>query len=377
MIALTVDAPPRVRLASAGDGRRPPRGGSMDPSGTWFWIWDYRHFEHSWRQIADRLAQLGARGVLVKAWDGEWRWTRQWSPEVVAIFRDRGLGVAPWGYTVGDWRGPSPDVPHGDRHDSTIDLDTAAAAWAVEQGGDFLVINPEIEWARQPDPAGHAHRYFDLLRERIGDTRVYAAPVPYDTGHWQGNPLDAIADRADGTMPQCYAFMWGVAGTLDWLIRMAAGRGRGKPVYPIIDLANNAGDVAPAAYLRAATTAARLAGCDGLSYWHYPLIDARQAPALADAGRQLVSAYRPAAADPDAALNAALARLDALGLRYLLGLSIGNGTADLSRWGGPAEVRWHRCEKGALWTADGHHVDAFHPGQLDELLADGGARRDP
>lgn len=347
----------------------------MDPAGAFIWIHDYTEFADTWQQIIARCQHLGLRGAFIKAWDGEWRWERQWSRAVVEQFHAAGLLVAPWGYTVGQWQGPAIDTPQGPHHNCTIDLDTASAAWAIEQGGDFLIVDPEIEWCRQYDPADHATRYLTLLRERIGAVPLYASTVPITSGYWQGNPLRTIAEHVDGLMPQVYCQIWGQPGRVAEWVHNAAALSYGKPTYPVFDLANNEGLRSTPSYLRDATAAAIANGCPGLSLWHYPLLSPLQEATITLAAAQVHPGPPATQTMIDNALWDELQALDNAGYRYLVGLCKSRGAADLSSLGGPRSVRWLELEKSVIWSTDGRTFDAMHPGQLDALLASGAARR--
>lgn len=352
------------------------------PAGTWFWLHDYRAIPENWSQIVDRLHRLGATGLLVKAWDGEWRWSHQWHAEVVRIFRSEGLGIAPWGYPVGDWTGPSPDVPDGPHHACTVALDVDCATWAADMGGDFVVLDHEIEWCRQPDPDDHAHRYLSALRSRIGSTGLYSAPIMLDRGYWAGNPIATVTDFVDGFMPQVYANIWQQPEAVERFTADAFAAAHGKPVYPIYDLADNAGVSSSPEYLDSALDAALRRSASGVSYWQWSLLNISQDKALKAAAEALAWYARPQPSHPlgrtdrrHLDLLQEAERITRNGYGYLLGLPQSSGTADLSDLGDyPSDARFIEYEKAVLWTA-GRGVDAMHPGQLQDLIAAGKVQR--
>lgn len=350
------------------------------PTGQWIYLWDYADDPRNWQQIAAWCAERGV-GILIKAWDGEWRWSRQWSPEIVAIFAAAGVPVAPWGYSIGEWHGPSPDVPHGDVHACTIALDAQNAAWAASLGGDFVVLNMEIEWCRQP--RANAARYVERVRALLPPGHGLAASiVASDTGHWQGYPTPEIAAGVDAVMPQIYLHQWEVTDNVAAWVQRAIRYSHDKPCYPTIDLANNAGDPADVGYLCDAIDHAANLDLAGISYWRLGCETGQHDHAFGLARATFTppdpaQVIAEALAGRDAALDDAVDRAQRSGFGYLLGLTGERGSADLSLFGEqyPTDVRYLATEKAVLWTADGLAVDAMHPGQLIALHVAGRARR--
>ena len=364
------------------------------PVGQWEYLWDSDQTPETWQQIIARARAHGL-GILIKAWDGEWRWERQWNPQVIALFNAANVPVAPWGYAVGDWQGPSPDNPAGPSHACTIEIDAQCAAWAASLAGGFVVLNMEIEWCSQPDASAAA--YVARVRELVGPEHgVFASTIINDTGHWAGYPWRQIAAGVDGMMPQLYLWEWNLADVAAaWVARGLRYTG-GKPTYPTFDLFNNAGELSPPDYLDRAIAAAVALGLTGVSYWrtgqpddgHGGAMDraaallrtaltAAATPGDADDAADLIGGALPRS-DPHTALLDAYDRAARNGFRYLLGDRRAAGHADLSQFGPdlPTRVRWLECEKAVLWCADSLAVDALHPGQLAELIAAGRAVRD-
>ncbi len=231
------------------------------PIGNWVWIWDLAACEGGDLDAIIAVCQrCNVHGVAIKAFDGEWRWPRQWSKAIVDRLHAAGISVAGWCYTVGNWEGQADGVG-GDVHHCTTEKEIENVAWALAAGPDFFIIDPEKEWCVQGDDL--AREWGRQYRARFGDFPVYAGSVPSEGGYWVGNPLRAMAEWVDGFCPQVYTWSWDVdvATWTDKSIRL----GYGKPVYPIYESSSNA----PAEYMTAAARYAKAQGCAGVSWWSW------------------------------------------------------------------------------------------------------------
>jgi hypothetical protein len=237
------------------------------PAGCGMWIWNLPNCEGgSIDAIIAVCRRCNVHWVVIKAFDGEWGWWRQFGPEIVKRFQDAGIACGFWWYSVSDWQGQAQDAG-GDAHNCTMAIELDNVERAVQMGPDFGIIDPEKEWCyvpgRRDDPAGHADAYGAEMRRRIGGYPVYAGIVPSDSGYWVGNPLAQIAAHFDGTCPQVYTWSWG-ADTGVWTDK-AIRLSYGKPCYPIYE--SSSGN--PRGNMAAQVEVAVARGCAGVSWWSW------------------------------------------------------------------------------------------------------------
>src|SRR5438093_11943815 len=122
--------------------------------GKGMWIWYVSASAHgSYSRIARKAHRHHIATIYVKSSDGSSAW-QQFSPGLVSFMHRRGLRVCAWQYVYGTY--PASEASRG--------------AEAVDKGADCLVIDAEAEYERDSihHRYGHADRYVDTLRARIG-----------------------------------------------------------------------------------------------------------------------------------------------------------------------------------------------------------------
>ena len=206
--------PVKVMPAQKDNAPSTPKGTPFDGAG--MWIWELRNSEGGDPSaIAQRALGNNVSTVFIKSGDGTSYWD-QFSPQLVADLKARGLRVCAWQYVYGN-------DPAGE---------AATAARAKEAGAECFVIDAESEYEGKYD---QAREYTAKLREAVGrDFPVGLAGFPYVHYH-PSYPFSAFFGDggAQFNVPQVY---WKeIGGGVDTVVETTytVNRPYGRPIVPI------------------------------------------------------------------------------------------------------------------------------------------------
>jgi hypothetical protein len=206
--------PVKVMPAQKDNAPSTPRGTPFDGAG--MWIWELPNSEGGDpAAIAQRALGNNVSTVFIKSGDGTSYWN-QFSPQLVADLKARGLRVCAWQYVYG--RDPAGEA--------------ATAARAKEAGAECFVIDAESEYEGRYD---QAREYTAKLREAVGrDYPVGLAGFPYVHYH-PSYPFSAFFGDggAQFNVPQVY---WKeIGGGVDQVVETTynVNRPYGRPIVPI------------------------------------------------------------------------------------------------------------------------------------------------
>jgi hypothetical protein len=191
-----------------------PKGTPFDGAGMWVWELPNTEGGNS-SAIAQRALGNNVSTVFIKSGDGTSYWD-QFSPQLVADLKARGLRVCAWQYVYG--RDPAGEA--------------ATAARAKEAGAECFVIDAESEYEGKYD---QAREYTAKLREAVGrDFPVGLAGFPYVHYH-PSYPYSAFFGDggAQFNVPQAY---WKeIGGGVDQVVENTynVNRPYGRPIVPI------------------------------------------------------------------------------------------------------------------------------------------------
>jgi hypothetical protein len=166
-------------------------GAAFRENGMWIWYVAKANGGSPVR-IAARARARGIGTVFIKAGDGNDAWS-QFTPQLAAALRDRGLDVCAWVFVYGT-------DPIGEAR---------VSAEAVRRGADCLVIDAESHYESR---YAQASTYLSRLRAAIGpDYPLGLASFPYVHYH-PGFPYSVFLgpDGAEFNLPQIY---WRAIGT--------------------------------------------------------------------------------------------------------------------------------------------------------------------
>lgn len=140
-----------------------PSGTAFDGDGMWIWQ-TWRSEGGSIAAIARRAKAAGVETVFIKSSDGASMW-KQFTPQLVAALKARGLAVCAWPYVYG--KNPVAEARNSVR--------------AVQRGADCLAIDAEGEYEGR---YRSARTYIRLLRQGVGARYpVSLAGLPYVDYH--------------------------------------------------------------------------------------------------------------------------------------------------------------------------------------------------
>jgi hypothetical protein len=206
--------PVKVMPAQKDNAPSTPNGTPFDGAGMWVWELPNTEGGNS-SAIAQRALGNNVSTVFIKSGDGTSYWD-QFSPQLVADLKSRGLRVCAWQYVYG--RDPAGEA--------------ATAARAKEAGAECFVIDAESEYEGKYD---QAREYTAKLREAVGrDFPVGLAGFPYVHYH-PSYPYSAFFGDggAQFNVPQVY---WKeIGGGVDQVVENTynVNRPYGRPIVPI------------------------------------------------------------------------------------------------------------------------------------------------
>jgi peptidoglycan hydrolase-like protein with peptidoglycan-binding domain len=191
-----------------------PRGTPFDGAGMWVWYVDKSNGGDP-SAIAQQALGHNVSTVFVKSGDGTTYWD-QFTPQLVADLKSRGLRVCAWQYVYG----------------KDPDGEAAVSARAKDAGAECFVIDAESEYEGKYD---QAREYVSKLRAAVGrDYPVGLAGFPYVHYH-PSYPYSAFLGDggAQFNVPQVY---WKeIGGGVDKVVdtTYTVNRPYGRPIVPI------------------------------------------------------------------------------------------------------------------------------------------------
>ncbi len=233
--------------------------------GTLVWIWNLQNCDAgNYDQIAARIKDAGARGVIVKATDGG-----SWFPQgangavpvstIVNELRSRGLVVCTWGYCY-DYSEPAEEQ-------KAIETITQAQP-------DGHVLDVEQEDEDQPGTAQDATALAAHVKAAVASGFPLAySPLPAISLHVR-LPYRQFTDQGLAMLPQLYwtGLRWTPQYTTS---QFYAGIERyqlaGQPIYPVYEDAPGAR--ATDEDLDVFLQAVKAQGATGISIWSYEHLD--------------------------------------------------------------------------------------------------------
>lgn len=208
--------------------------------GKHIWIWELNKAGAPANVVAGAVS-LGLAGLLVKGWDGPNYWTQIES--ITGLAHDAGLVIGAWGYSYGT-------NPYGE---------AVAAQKCLAAGADWLIIDAEVEYERNPGRADAVLAAFKDLGAALG----YSS---FGLPHYHpGFPWQKFSQACDVVLPQVY---WGDFGIkMDEALAESLSnlRSYGLPIAPVGQLYGN---VIEDDIIRFANQA-EAAGLPGVSYWSW------------------------------------------------------------------------------------------------------------
>lgn len=206
--------PLRVMPAQKDNAPSSPRGTPFDGAG--MWVWELPNTEGgNAGAIASKALGNNVSTVFIKSGDGTNYWN-QFSPQLVADLKARGLRVCAWQYVYGN-------NPAGE---------AATAARSKDAGAECFVIDAEGEYEGK---YAQAREYTAKLREAVGrDFPIGLAGFPYVHYH-PSYPYSAFLGDggAQFNVPQTY---WkDIGGGVDQVVETTynVNRPYGRPIVPI------------------------------------------------------------------------------------------------------------------------------------------------
>jgi hypothetical protein len=238
-----------VRIAPPRRDNEPssPVGTPFDGAGMWVWYMSQTHGAGDPSAVATQAIGNNVRTVFVKSGDGTDYW-EQFTPELVAALKSRGLSVCGWQYVYGN-------DPAGE---------AAVAAQAKAAGADCFVIDAETEYQGKYD---QARTYVTDLRAAVGrDYPIGLAGFPYVDYH-PAYPYSVFLGPggAQFNLPQAY---WRAIGEpVDNVVShtYATNRPYGRPIVPI----GQAYDNPPAEEIQRFRQLVAAHGSTGHSWWEW------------------------------------------------------------------------------------------------------------
>jgi peptidoglycan hydrolase-like protein with peptidoglycan-binding domain len=244
VVHIKVKAPPKPPGPPAG----PPGALPAAFSGSGMWIWQLPKSEGGDpAAIAARAHATGISTVFIKSADGTTVWS-QFTPALVQALHADGLRACAWQYVYGK-------DPTGE---------AAAAATAVTDGADCLVIDAETEYGGR---YAQAQQYLFALRTQIGpDYPLGLTSFPYVDYH-SSVPYSVFLGPggAQANLPQVY---WKAIGnTVDAVSAhtLAHNRIYGVPIAPL----GQSYDNPPPADIERFAGIWKAYGSLGVSYWSW------------------------------------------------------------------------------------------------------------
>lgn len=152
--------------------------------GKHIWIWELDKCGTPAGVVA-KAVSLGLAGLLVKGWDGSNYWTQIES--IIKLAHNAGLVIGAWGYSYGS-------DPTGE---------AAAAKKCLAAGADWLVIDAEVEYEKNPGRADTVLAAFKALGAALGYSS-FGLPR-----YHPGFPWQKFSKACDVVLPQVY---WGDFG---------------------------------------------------------------------------------------------------------------------------------------------------------------------
>jgi hypothetical protein len=238
--------PLRVMPAQKDNAPSSPKGTPFDGAGMWVWELPNTEGGNS-SAIAQRALGNNVSTVFIKSGDGTSYWD-QFSPQLVADLKGRGLRVCAWQYVYG--RDPAGEA--------------AVAARAKDAGAECFVIDAESEYEGK---YAQARDYTAKLRAAVGrDFPVGLAGFPYVHYH-PSFPYSAFLGDggAQFNVPQVY---WKeIGGGVDQVVETSynVNRPYGRPIVPIGQTYNQP----PPAEMQRFRALVAANGSTGHSWWSW------------------------------------------------------------------------------------------------------------
>jgi hypothetical protein len=223
-----------------------PSGTAYDGNGMWIWYVS-KSDGGNLDAIAARAHSLGISTVYIKSGDGSTYWP-QFSPEMVAGLRQRGLNVCAWQFVYG----------------SVPDQEAIVAAQAVQTGAQCFVIDAESQYEGQ---YGAAQLYIQRLRAALPPGYPLGlTSFPYVDYH-PGLPYSVFLGPggADFNLPQVY---WkDIGDSVDVAMQHTYVHNRVyvKPIFPLGQSYNDP----PPEDIQRFRQLASVYGATGLSFWSW------------------------------------------------------------------------------------------------------------
>ncbi|MGB9791824.1 MAG: hypothetical protein ACPLTR_04510 [Thermacetogeniaceae bacterium] len=155
-------------------------------NGKHFWVWEMNKCEGGKAELlVKRAAELGLKGLLVKAWDGSRYWPQ--FNRVVGPAKNAGLTVAGWGYSYGN----------------NVAGEIAAMEQAVAAGCDWLVIDAEKEYEGDDGKKKAVSLLTAVKSSSFKDVALGYTTFAFPSLH-RKFPYEIFSSCCDVVLPQVY-----------------------------------------------------------------------------------------------------------------------------------------------------------------------------
>lgn len=227
----------------------------MNPwEGKHIWIWQLDQCK-SPADVVSQAVALDLTGLIVKGWDGSNYWKQ--IELITEMAHKAGLIVSAWGYSYG--KNPSGEAE--------------AAKRCLNAGADWLVIDAEVEYERNPELADAVLQAFKNLGAILGYTS-FGIPSYHGKFPWQ-----KFSAACKVALPQVYWGDFKMAVDKALLKSLADLKKYGLTIMPVGQLY---GDVTLNDIAKFADLCER-AGLPGLSYWDWQHAGAEKLAAVGGA----------------------------------------------------------------------------------------------
>lgn len=223
--------------------------------GKHIWIWELDKCG-SPQDIVSRSVALSLTGLIVKGWDGSNYWKQIES--FIEIAHKAGITIGAWGYSYG--KNPSGEAE--------------AAKRCLNAGADWLVIDAEVEYEKNPGLADAVLQAFKNLGAILGYTS-FGIPSYHGKFPWQ-----KFSAACKVALPQVYWGDFKMAVDKALSKSLADLKPYGLPIMPAGQLYGNVSlnDIAKFADL------CESAGVPGVSYWDWQHAGPERLAAVGGAG---------------------------------------------------------------------------------------------